>query len=637
MIQILDPTVAAQIAAGEVVERPASVAKELIENAIDAGAKHITISVRGGGLRELKIQDDGCGISAEEVELAFQRHATSKLRSADDLWALVSLGFRGEALPSIASVAQVICVTRTAEAPTGTELRVAGGEVQDRTTVSCSPGTTFSIRNLFYNVPVRREFLRSEAAETSAITAIVTQYALGYPEIRFTLVRDDKTVFQTNGTGDLRAAVLAMYGLELARQLLDVSGEEGGVASRGLISPPGVTRASRDGMHLFVNRRAIQPRGPLAAKIIDAYHTSLMKGRFPFTVLNLDVHPSTVDVNIHPTKSEVKFRGREAPLIDKVMTSAVRAALFQTDAVLPWRDEKQAAREAGGADVQQKQAPQPGAAAAQTANFFDDDSSLLPPPIPRPNTPYPTTHANRPGQRIAEGRAEMQPPAGQDSVERRADLEAPTRLGAGLAALAAERRTGGQGVPSLRPLAQLGLAYILAEGPNQELYIIDQHAAHERITYERLMAQRGAGAIESQALLTPEDVELPPAAQQILRDSAEELAEWGFAIEDFGSRLRVRSIPASVALAELQPALLEVADHLSGSGGATPADRREKMLTTLACHTSVRFGQSLSPVEMQELIDRLAGCELPRTCPHGRPTVIMMTTAQLARQFGRLH
>lgn len=339
-IQILSPTVAAQIAAGEVVERPASVVKELLDNALDAGATRITVEARGGGIREVRVQDDGSGIAADEVELAFERHATSKLAHASDLWALQTLGFRGEALPSIASVAQIICVTRTATEEVGTELRIAGGTIQERLPRGCSPGTSITVRNLFYNTPVRREYLRSESTEMVAITQVVQHTALANPHVRFTLLLDGRLALQTNGSGDLRDVVVDIYGLETARQLLPVHAEYGAeidaVQVRGLISPPSVTRSARTAMHLIVNQRVVQARGALAAVVSEAYHTMLMKGRHPIVVLAVDVHPAAVDVNIHPTKAEVKFRNPQRVL--SVIGRAVRDALVEGTGVAPWSD-----------------------------------------------------------------------------------------------------------------------------------------------------------------------------------------------------------------------------------------------------------------------------------------------------------
>src|SRR4051812_13687814 len=340
-IRVLDSRVAAQIAAGEVVERPASIVKELVENALDAGAARISVSIRGGGIDEIVIQDDGGGIPADEIELAFNRHATSKLTTADDLWAIQTLGFRGEALPAIAAIAQVSCVSRVADAAIGAELRIAGGEVQSFSARGCSPGTTFTIRNLFYNIPVRRAFLKSAAAEATVIAAVVSQYALAYPQVAFTLVRDGKRVVQTSGRGQLADVLLELYGVEIARQMIAVDGrvgeDIGAVRVQGMVSAPTVSRSARDGMHLTVNGRAIVARGPISAMIEQAYHTLLMKGRFPIVVLQIQVHPSAVDVNVHPTKSEVKFRQPE--LVGQTLGRAVREALQQTVVIQGWQPE----------------------------------------------------------------------------------------------------------------------------------------------------------------------------------------------------------------------------------------------------------------------------------------------------------
>ena len=619
-IRVLDATVAAQIAAGEVVERPASVVKELLENALDAGARRIGVEARAGGLRELKVQDDGCGIMADEVELAFERHATSKLRSADDLWSIATLGFRGEALPSIASVAQVICTTRCDADSVGTELRIAGGEVQARTAVGCSRGTTISVRNLFYNVPVRREFLRSEATEAGAIAAVVSQYALAYPEIRFTLLLDGRLALQTSGTGDLREVLIELYGLDVARQLLPVEATYGTVMDevqvRGMLSPPGITRSSRGYLHVFVNRRAIQPRGQIAFVIEEAYHTLLMKGRHPVAVLDLRVHPGTVDVNIHPTKSEVKFR--DTPRVMGALGRAVRETLLSSGEVRPWED---AATPAAPVEVAQRRFE-----LRQLGGHWEREREI---------GRHGDTETRKHGDAVEEWNQEPRAwptqdveaasgQAGNDAMYDVHDLPVSPAPGLRVSKL-----------PPLRVVGQVAANYIIAESPDG-MYLIDQHAAHERINYERLMALRGAGTIQQQNLLIPQTVDLPPAAHQALLEHADELAEWGFVVEDFGASVRVRAVPTGMREQDLATALLEVTDHLAGRGGSTPHDWREAMLTTLACHSSIRAGQQLSPVEMRELLVQLECCAMPRTCPHGRPTMILVTTTQLERQFGRI-
>ncbi|NJK81289.1 MAG: DNA mismatch repair endonuclease MutL [Chloroflexaceae bacterium] len=615
-IHILTPTVAAQIAAGEVIERPASVIKELVENALDAGASQISVEARGGGLRELKVQDNGCGIPADEVELAFERHATSKLHEADDLWALQTLGFRGEALPSIASVAQVVCITRSASSELGTELRIAGGEVQYREARGCSPGTSISVRNLFYNTPVRRDYLRSDATELSAISQVVQQYALASPDVRFTLLLDGRLALQTSGNGDLRDVVIELYGLEVARQLLPIAADYGegleAVHLNGLVSPPGLTRGTRSSMHLFVNRRAIQPRGPLAAVVTEAYHTMLMKGRHPLLVLDLRVHPAAVDVNIHPTKSEVRFRyqARVAGVVGRVVRDAL---LTQSDAQA-WLDSVPAET------VQRRFEVRPPAPLASAWNV----GSTAWTPLSRwdvggaPATPaVPAAPAEQPDDH---------PP-----LEDTADLE-PVRV---LEPDEDEAPAQPSALPPLRVVGQVGLTYIVAESPDG-MYLIDQHAAHERITYERLMQQRSNGPVEAQELLMPQTATLPPAAVALLLAHNSTLQEWGFALDEWGEGLlRVRAVPATLPAADVQQALLAIADYLGGQGGSAPPDWREAMLTTLSCHTSVRAGQALSLDEMRELLQQLERCINPHTCPHGRPTMVLLTPGQLEKQFGR--
>jgi DNA mismatch repair protein MutL len=670
-IRVLETTVAAQIAAGEVVERPASVVKELVENALDAGARKISVSVRGGGIEELVIQDDGCGIPADEIELAFQRHATSKLSSADDLWAIQTLGFRGEALPSIASVAQVSCLSRTADSPTGVELRIAGGELQALNPRGAAVGTTFTIRNLFYNIPVRREFLKSPAAEAGAISAVVTQYALAYPDIAFTLMRDGKRVFQTSGRGQLADVMLELYGVDVARQMIPVSGRAGEdiglVEVQGLISAPSLSRSARDGMHITVNGRAIQPRGLLSTTIEEAYHTRLMKGRFPMVALQLRVHPAAVDVNVHPTKSEVKFR--QPQLVSRTLGQAIHDALQSSSIVQRWADE--AAQRA-------KQSAEPPPSPPERPRADTIDRSLARPPV----LPRDDQHS-RPVERYADRPAAPPPPPPPVSSQARlpelsSERPAPSVPSqARLSDPPSERpapapqpvaakppvapsqpvpqihETAGaypakepqaaptstpvsDKLPPLRALAQLAQTYLLTEGPEGALYLIDQHAAHERITYERLLSQHASGTVQSQALLIPQDVALPPEAQHVLLDAADALATWGFALEEIERGVRVLSVPVGVDVGELPTMLADLASHLNGRGANTLLDQRDLLLATMACHTSVRAGQTLSLREQQALIEQLSACEGPRTCPHGRPTLIVISKHQLERQFGRL-
>jgi DNA mismatch repair protein MutL len=693
-IHVLDPTAAAQIAAGEVIERPASVIKEMVENALDAGAQRITIEARGGGLQEIKVQDDGCGIPADEVEVAFQRHATSKLQVADDLWRITTLGFRGEALPSIASIAQVVCITRTEEDEVGTELRVAGGEIQARLPRGCSRGTSMSVRNLFYNTPVRRDYLRSDTTEMGAISVVVQQYALAYPDVRFTLLLDGRLALQTSGNGDLRDVLIEIYGLDTARQLIPIEANYGtstdAITIRGLVSPPGLTRSSKNAIHIFVNRRALQARGLLVHVLEEAYHTLLMKGKHPLAVLDIQVHPSAVDVNIHPTKSDVRFRHQSR--VTSLIGRAVREALLEHAGVQAWSEllpsspaEQVPHREVRQVGMdQQPQEPSSsawgvgrGAWNVQYSRWDvgkpsgEDTASTTPTATPgtvsdttaatmsaaHPSSPaLPEGAAQEPGEGAAEVDAPIRSPSpsspltdGQDGQDDRGGLFSSEATASQEQARAGDapdespaapsptrtRQSGTNKLPLLRVVGQVGLTYLVAESPDG-MYLIDQHAAHERIFYERLTEQHRAGTVESQELLMPQTVTLPPATVETLLANSETLATWGFMLEPWGDGMvRVRAVPAVLLQENLQTALQEIADSLSGEGGSTPDEWRETMLTTLACHTSVRAGQVLSLDEMRELLRQLEQCDNPLTCPHGRPIMILLTPGQLERQFGR--
>ena len=580
-IQVLDATVAAQIAAGEVVERPASVARELIENAIDAGARRITVELHAGGLQELKVQDDGVGIASDEIKLAFMRHATSKLSNADDLWRIGTLGFRGEALPSIASVSQLICISRHVDAAIGTELRIAGGELQARTPVGCPPGTSISVRHLFYNTPVRREFLRSESSEASAVIAAVSQYALAYPEIRYSMLVDGRTALQSPGDGDLQAVLIELYGLDLARQLLPVELQHGEgqeqLSISGFISPPGLTRSTRSGLHIFINRRVIVPRGAIAAVIEEAYHSLLMRGRHPLAVLNIAMSASRVDVNVHPTKSEVKFR--DPARVYSVLGRAIRDTLLASGAVL-WGETEASTLP----DLAQRRFDLRQLLGSETSGSLLSDPELC------------------------FGAAQQQYAESQESMS--AEL------------------------PVLRILGQLAHSYIVAELA-QGLCLIDQHAAHERILYERYATRYAQGAIAQQTLLEPLSLHFQPDVHSMLLGAAQQLQDWGFLIEEFGSTLRVRAIPAELPAQALGSVLTDIAAQLGQGSNSQPLAWEEQLLSVLACHTAVRAGQLLNIEEMQALVADLAHCSAPNTCPHGRPTMIVLGIGQLERQFGR--
>lgn len=636
MIRILPPAIAAQIAAGEVVERPSSVIKELVENSIDAGAQTISVEITGGGVKEMVIRDDGHGIPADQIETAFARHATSKLTSAEDLFAIRTLGFRGEALPSIAAVAQVSCTSRTRDAQNAVELRIAGSEIQDKRMVGAPVGTTFVIRNLFYNLPVRREFLRTPGIESAAVNAVMTHYALAYPAIRFVLTIDGKPRLQTSGSGELRDVLLAVYGLDVVKNLVPVQMSQGEglyhVSINGFISNPTISRGNREAMHISVNGRAVAPRNQIAGVFDDTYHTLLMKGRFPYVMVAIQVDPGAVDVNIHPTKSEVKFRDPE--YVRHNLVNAMRPLIQGTAVVPEWT-----LPEPSIAPSAPSTPPTPERSASERR--LDYLSNL----DRRGSTSTPTGGRNeqpRAPMRERTYEPELFPPAAATPAPTQPRLpsmanESAQAAGAAVAAALSQQRTQHHGpLPALRIIGQLAGLYILAEDDAHDLYVIDQHAAHERINYERLMNQRQRGKIETQPMLIPHQCDFGANDVIILAEHADALKEWGFVVSEHDQRIVVHTIPATVHPSRVESALLQISGYLRDGGGSTPADWQEKMLVTLSCHTSIRAGQTLSMAEQQALLEQLAQCQGPRTCPHGRPTVISMRLDQFARQFGRI-
>ena len=490
-IRILSEAVAAQIAAGEVVERPASVVKELLENALDARASTVVVEVREAGRKLIRVSDDGIGIPTDEVTIAFHRHSTSKLSSAADLDAIHTLGFRGEALASIASVSQVTLVTRATGQAAGTRLRVEGGEIRSQEAMGAPQGTMVGVENLFYNVPARLKFLRSQTTEKRHIDALVTRYALAYPSIRFRLVHDNRLVFQSPGNGSRREVMIEVYGLETAREMLEIKDPEGSHAIRvnGFTSSPSQSRANRRHITLFINGRWVQDTA-LTYAVVQAYHTLLMKGRYPISVIVIEMPAGLVDVNVHPTKAEVRFRDKDS--VFGAVQRAVRRRLLESGPIRP------ASIDTSGWSTGGSQAARAALAALQPVSSRQREMGL-------------------PGGTAGE---HQEPPV------------APELPG-----------TPSSKLPMLRVIGQVGAAYIVAEGP-AGMVVIDQHAAHERILYERFMAQRETG-IATQTLLETAPVDLPPDRASLLEERLDMLKALGFMIEHFGgTTFLVRGLPA---------------------------------------------------------------------------------------------
>ena len=582
-IRVLPEQVASQIAAGEVVERPSSVVKELVENSIDSGARDIHVETRAGGKRLIRVTDNGCGVPTAEVELAFHRHSTSKLTTADDLAHLTTLGFRGEALASIAAVSHLTFVTRTADAPVGALVRLEGGRMVTRQESGRPPGTAVTVEDLFFNVPARLKFLRSDRTERGHVDAWLTRYAMAYPASRFTLVHDGRTVFQSPGNDRLRDVLVAVYGLEIGAAFLEIVAPDplppSGIRVTGFASPPSLHRANRGYITIFVNGRWVQD-ARLTYAAIQAYHTLLPTKRYPLAVVMVQIPPEDVDVNVHPAKATVRFR--DGDVVFRAVQKAVRRTLLE-------------------------RSPVPVAAH---------------PPTAWPGVP-PAGGKER-QERLSQLRLQ---PAGAPF---RVEPGPPDAQAAGTATM-----LPAAGIPPLRVVGQLGTTYIVAEGPGG-MYLLDQHAAHERVLYERLLAERQRAAVASQALLEPQPVELTPEAASLLEGHLEALGSLGFQVEPFGgTTMLVRALPAIVGQTDPRQVLEDVAAALE-MGDAPLAGPVEEAVAREVCkQAAVKAGQVLTQAEMEELVRALERCASPRTCPHGRPTMIHISVEQLAREFRR--
>ena len=573
-IRVLAPDVAGKIAAGEVAERPSLVVKELVENSLDAGAAHVTVEVSGGGSELVRVTDDGCGIPAEEVELAFQRHATSKITSAHDLDDVGTLGFRGEALPSIAAVARVSLVTRPAAADLGRRVDLSGGKVVRDAATGCPQGTSIAVEGLFHDLPARRKFLKSPAAETSRVSDMVSRFVLAYPEVRFHLLVNGRRSISSPGNGSLLDALASVYGAETASSLLtvDSGGPGDGYAVRGYVSAPSHHRANRSYMTFLVNRRWIQS-GLLAFALSESYQGFLPKGRHPMGVVNLTAPPADVDVNVHPAKREVRFRRED--VVFPALQRAVRGALVATSPVPQvrvtpesWPGEG-AARPWGAGGR-----PAPGSAGAGTA------------------------------------------------------MDLALDLGGTGASV-----TPAEATAALRLLGQVRNTYLVAEG-SDGVYLIDQHAAHERVLFERVAGSGSAARTLSQSLLEPSAVQLSPGQEEVIRGNGDLLARYGFVVEPFGERsYLVRAVPRMVTDGDPGRALTEILDLIAFE--RLLKEREEAVAASIACHSAVRAGKSMAIREMEELVVQLGACDSPQTCPHGRPTMIHLSSHHLEREFGR--
>jgi len=654
-IRLLPEQVANQIAAGEVIERPASVVKELIENALDAQAFRVSVETQAGGRSLIRVTDDGLGMSRDDALLCLERHATSKIRRAEDLAAIATMGFRGEALPSIASVSRFSLTTleRASDSPEGTQITISGGKMLEVKAAGTSPGTTVEVRQLFFNLPARRKFLRTEETESAHIQHYLTLAALAFPEVAFSFQKDGRLVWQlpavkTGGGNPARLAALrerlrALYGHE--QRLLAVSfsaqipgaGETSEAAGApassllqlwGFMGAAGVSRSTREDQHLFVNRRPVENRG-LNFALLEGYHTALMKGRYPVCCLFLEMDPSGVDVNIHPAKREVKFH-REAE-VRRLVAQAVRQTLLEFHAGQPVVNSAPTGDSQPRSEREGGRVPQPMPAAEQTAlpNFpatppqaqLAGSSVPAQAPSPPPLSPASPTVARVAGGHLAPGTPPHAPADPSTPVVRPPRPDAPVPL---------------LKVP-LRLVGVVGRLYVVLES-DRGLVLLDQHAAHERILFEQMLnrLERNDQA-PSQRLLLPETVELSTRDAAFLREQLPALMRLGVGLSEFGERtFLLDALPPFVKAPAPRQFVLELVDELKAAGQEVNSLRLgEHTVAKTVCRHAVKANDPLAGRELESLIEDLRHCAMPYTCPHGRPTLIEMNFRELEKKFGR--
>jgi len=588
-IRLLSPEVSSQIAAGEVVERPASVVKELLENSLDANANSISILIEDAGKKLIEVADNGFGIPSAELELAAARHATSKLVQSDDLFSIGTLGFRGEALASIGSVSRMTITSRVKDKKEGARLKVEGGMSGKVIKVGTTVGTTVRVEDLFYNVPARLKFLKKDVTERRTVDTLVTRYALAYPDKRFKLTEGKKTTLQTAGDGDRRTILASLYGVDVAKQMLEVMAEEEDYRLTGFISPTSITRSNRREITFFINGRWVQEIA-LNTALLQAYHTMLMVGRYPMSSLFLEIDPHEVDVNVHPAKAEVRFRSQ-----DKVFSFVQRST---RKALLAYSPVPNVAPSLWGT--------------TRTVPSESNSSSV--------GLDWAIGH-DKPigGDQLAVNSTQF---SGEKEEFKNQQSEV------------SDQQTFGR-IPLMRLIGQVGATYLVAEGP-AGLYLIDQHAAHERVLFEKLMAQREMQKIPSQVLLNPETVTLPPQAAKLLTEQLPVLNHFGFDVNEFGpNTFQVRAIPTLFSGGDSSAALRALVEDFEEDETPLQNEIEAKLAARVCKRMAVKGGQSLSNDEQRALLTELEACDSPRTCPHGRPTMIHLSVDMLERQFGR--
>lgn len=657
-IKVLNQSVADKIAAGEVCERPSSVCKELVENSIDAGATKITVEIKNGGIEYIRVADNGCGIESGEAELAFLRHATSKLQSIEDLNSLGTMGFRGEALASICAVAKVEVLTKTKDAQLGTYLVMEGGKPKEKEEIACATGTTMIIEDLFANVPARMKFMKKNSTEAGYVADVLGRIALARPDISMEFINDGKSVFKTNGDGNIKNAVLMIYGIECAKALVDVFYEKNGTKVFGVVGKPEISRGNRTRQTLFVNRRYI--KNHVVSKVVEeAYRNAVMVGKFPFFVLGIDISPELVDVNVHPAKTEIKF-ANEKEVYDTVFY-AVKTALFSE------KEQKT------NVSAEYKKTEEPKAQSVQLSMNFGENKSGGETFLPKENSrtfgenvqkntfsfkesaenqriapdftekfiEYTTPPQNLKGGTgaffeslntpFAEAKQEI-----NKTEEDKSDLSTQKTFDA--EKIGEEIKITEDSAPPPRVIGQLFETYVIFEKQGS-MFLADQHAVHERVRFERLLEQKNKNESFAQVLLDPIVLDLDPSEKMIMQDNLEFFEEYGFDITDFGGgSYIIQKTPVITSDKEIKNLVFEILGFLKSGRKGGMLSLNERTLDSIACKYAVKANKKLSPQEMEKVVFDLF--ELKKkgitTCPHGRPLLIEFTKYDIEKLFKRI-
>jgi DNA mismatch repair protein MutL len=622
-IQLLSEEVASQVAAGEVVERPASVVKELVENSIDAQARKIEVMVRRGGISTIRVVDDGIGMDRDDALLCLERHATSKIRTGHDLAAISTLGFRGEALPSIASVSRFRLTTRERDALAGTEVIVSGGKIESVRDSGEAHGTQIEVRSLFFNLPARRKFLRTENTELSHVEHQLQLQALGHASVGFVFVSDEKLVYQLPPAAQLIERIRDLCGAQFTNDLLEIpAGDYGGIAIRGFIGRAGVSRSTRAQQFVFLNGRAVE-NSTINYALREGYHTALMKGQHPVTFLFIDMDPAAVDVNVHPAKREVRFR--EGAVVREAVVEAVRRTLES------------------GRESWTKTFASPVRASASAAPTAPLESAIRNPQSAIPQTPP----LIEPREQVALRRDWSALPlqSGASTAPKTSGMLAPMDATAPASADASETsRAGDQSairnpqsaIQNFRILGVLGKTYVLMENASG-LVLVDQHAAHERILFEELRRRMEEQGVPAQRLLMPLTIQLGPRDGDWISQNLATLQKMGIGIEPFGAgTFKIDALPQFMRAGEPLQTLRDIIDELRETSATTSKLRLgEDVIATTVCRHAVKANDFLREPELVRLIQDLLACELPYCCPHGRPTMIQMGYGEIEKKFGR--